>query len=91
MINTRKQVYKLIDGERAYQNKKWGVDSGRAEMPEHSPQEWLTYIKDYAEEALHIGAREPWETGEAKQMANIRKIAAIAVAAMEEHIVEPRK
>jgi hypothetical protein len=91
MINTRKQVYKIIDGERAYQNKRWGIDLNRKSMPEHSPQEWLTYIKDYAEEGLHIGAREAFETGEPKQMEIFRKIAAIAVAAMEEHEVEPRK
>lgn len=79
----RKEVYELIDSERSYQEERWHGHK-------HSPQEWLTYIRDYCEEALHVGTREDDATCLPKQMANIRKIGALAVAAMEQHPTLPR-
>lgn len=77
----RQEVYALIDGERTYQDARWvDAESGGHN---HSPQEWLTYIADYAAEALHVGCREADEVAFKKQMDSIRKIAALGVAAME--------
>ena len=81
---TREEVYKLIDGERAYQDKRWNRDTTSSEGI-HTPQEWLTYIVDYAQEALHIGAREPDNICKLKQMDIVRKIGGMAVAAMEQN------
>jgi hypothetical protein len=82
-VLSREQVYKLIDGERAYQDERWNPDT-TASGGLNSPQEWLTYIADYTAEALHAGCREADQTVRPKQMEAIRKIAAMAVAAMEQ-------
>lgn len=79
---TRQGVYEVIDSERDYQESRWNP-STTTSGGNHSPQEWLTYIRDYTEEALHIGCREADQICMEKQMANMRKIAALAVAAME--------
>jgi len=84
----RQEVFALIDGERFYQDARW-VDSENSQH-NHSPQEWLTYIADYTAEALHIGCREADEVAFDKQMASMRKIAALAVAAMENLGAPPR-
>jgi hypothetical protein len=71
----RSRVYELIDGERAHQDRRW---PGHA----HSVTEYLVYIRDYVEDALH---RVTHESGENGIKPNVRKIAALAVACMEEH------
>jgi hypothetical protein len=81
-VLSRAEVYDLIDGERAYQDDRWNENTTVTEG-NHSAQEWLTYMRDYIEEALHIGCREADQTCLGKQMANIRKVGALAVAAME--------
>jgi hypothetical protein len=89
---TRPEVYILINGEREYQDWRWGTDLRsvpgtdlrREGLQQHSPQEWLTYIQDYTNEALHIGVRKEDSVAEEKQMAIIRKIGGMAVAAMEQ-------
>lgn len=85
---TRQEVYALIDGEREYQQVRW--DTPENHQHNHSPQEWLTYIEDYTREALHVGCREADDVCLEKQMAAIRKIAALAVAAIE-NIGAPRR
>jgi hypothetical protein len=85
---SRPEVFALIDGERAYQDARWvGSEVGQHN---HTPQEWLTYIADYTAEALHIGCREADEVAFDKQMAIMRKIAALGVAAMENLGAPPR-
>jgi len=56
----------------------------------HSAQEFLTYIESYTREAIEVGCRRP--DPEAKEFAlhALRKIAALAVAAMEQHGVRER-
>ena len=80
----RADVYTAIDEERAYP-KKWEnpelTDSGGR----HSNVEFLVYIKDYAEEALHIAARKPDPEARVQNTHALRKIAALAVAAMEQN------
>jgi len=87
---TRAEVYTLIDGERDYQNKRWNV-STTSSQGWHSSQEWLSFIQDYASEGLHLGAREADQVAYNKQLAIIRKIAAMGVAAMEQHGAPPRE
>jgi hypothetical protein len=81
---TRAEVYQAIDGERAYQ-KKWEnpdlTDSGGR----HSNVEFLVYIRDYVEEALHAATRKPDPAAVADCTNGLRKIAALAVAAMEQN------
>jgi hypothetical protein len=81
---TREEVYTLINGERNYQDLKWGTNP-QAKHANHSPEEWLTYIEDYLNEAKHILSREAYGVCEEKAMDITRKIAAMAVCAMEQN------
>ena len=89
----RKEVYYLIDVERDYQDRRWDNDSetraGKSDFPdsEKSIAEWLNYIEFHLNEAKHaVYALEP-----KKATASIRKIAALAVRAMEIHGAPERK
>lgn len=77
-------VYEAINGERDYQ-RKWEdpvtTDSGG----KHSNVEFLVYIRDYVEEALHFASRNPDPAAVPVCQHNLRKIAALAVAAMEQN------
>ena len=75
----RKEVYKLIDGERDYQDEIWDdMDAG------WTPAEWLSFIEGYVEKTKEALLGCPTiEIGRSNQMAIIRKIAGLAVVAME--------
>lgn len=75
----RSEVYKLIDEEREYQDKQWG--KGKF----NSIEEWLVYIEDYINESKHIVTRGTKENTYHRCMCNFRKIAAMAVCAMEQY------
>ena len=77
MKATREQVYDAIDDERDYQEQRW-------ERPahNHSATEYLVYIDHYVKKAFASVSTEENELG---ALDNLRKIAALAVAAMEEH------
>jgi hypothetical protein len=79
----REDVYKLIDGERAYQEKIWNSETTESGGL-HSPCEWLVYMQDYLTEALHMASRNPDPEATRMVMNNIRKITAMGVAAMEQ-------
>jgi hypothetical protein len=80
----RTDVYKLIDGERAYQEVRWGPRL-------HSPEQWITYMEDYLTEAKHILSRELSLTADPKAMEIIRKVTAMGVCAMEQIDTAPRE
>lgn len=74
----RSKVYELIDGERAYQQAQGHPDNAA------KPIRWLDAIQYYTDKA--------WSnTHEDEVMSNIRKIAALAVAAMEQYGCPPRE
>jgi hypothetical protein len=75
---TREQVYQAIDGERDYQERRWGAPGGT-----HSNLEFLVYIRDYVEEAMHRLSREADDQVRSATQESMRKIAALAVAAQE--------
>jgi len=83
----RQTVYACIDDERDYQLERWGTDG--IEAP-HSLCEFLVYIRDYTEEALHSMSRERDGVASEKALKNLRKLAALAVAAQEQHGVRFR-
>ena len=86
---TRQEVYELIDGERKYQDDLW-LPMDESKHDNHSPEEWLLYIEDYTNEAKHILAREAYGIAESRAMDIMRKIAAMAVCAMEQNGAPPR-
>lgn len=81
---TRTAVYSAIDAERQYQEG-WKnpdlTDSGGV----HSNLEYLVYIRDYVDEALHIASRKPDSEARVQNTHALRKIAAMAVAALEQN------
>jgi hypothetical protein len=81
---TRKTVYKIIDGERDYQD---NLGSDRTDNSDHSVGDYLTMLDSYLRKAQDGWTDYPGNTMSLKQ---IRKIAAIAVRCMEEHGAEPR-
>jgi hypothetical protein len=87
---TREAVYALIDGERAYQDRRWNDDTTESGGV-HSFEEWFTYIEDYVSEAKHILSREPIQTARPKAAAIMRKVAGMAVCAMEHNGAPPRE
>ena len=84
----RARVYAAIDGERDYQERRWGnAPSGG----KHPVTEYLAYMQDYLTEALHQVARNA--DPEAAEMAlhTVRKITAMGVACMEQNGAPERK
>lgn len=85
----RQTVYELIDGERDYQDQRWNPETTTSQG-QHSWEEWFMYIEDYLQEAKHALARNAKQDAH-KTAANImRKVAAMAVAAMEQLGAPPR-
>lgn len=80
----REVVFELINEERDYQDTRWTSETTTSGGL-HSWEEWLTYIADYVQEAQHILSRESKQNAHARVGANMRKIAAMAVCAMEQH------
>ena len=77
---TREEVFKLIDEERMFQDNMWGDTYDK----QWAPSDWLIFIDWYLDEARNgLRGCDSVEDGRTKQMDNIRKIAALAVAAME--------
>lgn len=85
----RKEVYKLIDGERDYQNSLWNGEL-MTNKGIHSLEQWCVYIEDYVNEIKRSFSREPREVATLKGLNNMRKIAAMAVCAMEQNGAPPR-
>jgi hypothetical protein len=79
----RQDVYKLIDGERDYQDSRWNENT-TATKGKHSPEEWIVYMEDYLAEAKHILSRESAPKAYEDAMAILRKVTAMGVAAMEQ-------
>lgn len=79
----RNDVYRLIDGERDYQEWRWNTNLREDGIPDEqkAPAEWLNYIKYHLERAEITN----YELSKADTMEEIRKIAALAVRAMEIH------
>lgn len=86
---TREDVYKVIDGERAYQDSRWGStkSSGREGAGERSIDEFILYIAGYANDAQQVASH----FGDAdEKLAVVRKLAGLCVACMEQHGCPPR-
>jgi hypothetical protein len=81
LLTARADVYRAIDSERAYQDRRWNhPDHGR-----HSIGEWLVYIDSYLSEAKQELTRQPDPFASADALETIRKIAGMCVACMEDH------
>ncbi len=88
-MSERSAVYAAIDGERSYQAKRWNEETADSKEL-HSITEFLVYIRDYTEEALHYVSRNADPDANEFALHSMRKIAALAVAAMEQRGVRSR-
>lgn len=85
----RKDVYKAIDSERDYQDVIWNSTTTAGDL--HSFEEWFTYITDYVLEAQHKLSRSNQDDGYEFSRHSMRKVAAMAVRALEQHGAEQRE
>jgi len=81
---TRQEVYSAIDSERDYQDRRWNPQTTTS-GGKHSLEEWLVYMEDYINEAKHIMSRSSKQESEPQALNIMRKVAAMAVSAMEQH------
>lgn len=74
----REVVYSVIDGERDYQDKKWGTVHARPKQV----GAWLTLMRHLLTEA-----EAKWATshGDTEALDIIRKLSAVTVACQEQH------
>lgn len=86
-MTSRAEVYRTIDGERDYQDRVW-QESGANGNGVLSIGEQILLIEEYAAQARTAWSREA--APEMDALGIIRKIAAIAVHAMEDHGVVKR-
>jgi len=86
----REDVYKLIDGEREYQNERWKEGGTESGTHVHTPEEWIVYMEDYLAEAKHILSRNGIPDCYPQAMGIIRKVTAMGVCAMEQIKTNPR-
>ena len=78
---TRLEAYNAIDRERDYQDQKFGTERNP------STGEFLVYLQSYVSDAVFDLTHEP---GDKTALGTIRKIAALAVACMEQNGVVER-
>lgn len=79
---SREVVNQVINEERDYQDQMWPHPEH-----DHTLTEYLVYIRSYVERGLEAVSHS---NGDEHLLDNIRKIAALAVAAMEYHGVSHR-
>jgi hypothetical protein len=85
----RENVYKVIDSEREYQEKKWGktLSGDRVGNGERSVDEFSLYILGYTNDLVECASHL---SDDAQKLEIIRKIAGLCVNCMEQHETKPR-
>ncbi len=80
----REEVYRLIDGERAHQEQKWGT----IEAHPHEVGGWLLIM-----EQLLAKARAAWvgSRGDTPALDELRQVVSTGIACLEQHGCPPRK
>lgn len=80
----RKEVYKIIDGERDYQDKKWG---GKEHDETHSIDEWINYMIICLGRACKA---DTFDNDSEKALDELRQVIALGIACFEIHGVPDR-
>lgn len=80
----RNAAYNAINSERDYQEIKWDGNP-------HSITEYLVYMNDYINEAMHVVSRKADAEANPIALDTIRKVTALGVACMEQHGAPLRK
>ena len=85
---TRLEVYAALDSERDYQEMRRQRDGsttigGDGSVHDHSPEEFLLYMKSYLDEAITVAARTWGPDCKPAIMEIVRKVTALGVANIE--------
>lgn len=88
---TRQEVYRVIDGERDYQEMRKKRDGTHPTDRDHTPEEYLVYMKVYLDKAFEISTITWGADAPEKTLDFIRKVTALGVAAMEGNGAPERK
>jgi hypothetical protein len=85
----RRDVYKRIDSERNYQDFRWNTNLREGDVPDEEKPvaEWLNYIEFHLLKAKNSN----YHWNKEASLAELRKVAALAVRAMEIHGCPERK
>lgn len=81
----RSEVYKLIDGEREYQNSKRPL-AGQKDDKDHSVGDWIIFMERLLSEAKN----EIYHLDENAALTFVRKATAVGIACMENNDTDPR-
>jgi hypothetical protein len=86
----RDEVFDLIDGERGYQLRRWGLmgEDGNLHDPEKSVADWLVYMKHHLDRAFAELTTNP---GTIEALEQVRKVTALGVACMEQYQTPARR
>lgn len=79
----RNRIYNAANGERDYQDKRWG---GR----EHELECWFTYMRSYIREAEELLSRNDKDAVLPQVQDILRKLIALGVACAEQHGIRER-
>lgn len=81
---TLDNVYQALRSERSYQHRRWGCrqPDGRITEVRHSVEDFVIYARSYYNEAMNRYARQD---GIADTLDALRKVAGLAMAAIEQH------
>lgn len=81
----RKEVYEILNGERDYQDKKWG---GKQHDNYHEVEAWIIYMQHNLNKAIEaISTQRGIQGG----LEHLRKVTALGIACFEVHGVPRRK
>ena len=81
IVTARSAVYRALDSERAYQDSKFENQEDRGGAIDRSLDEFILYIKQYADEAGALTTHE----NEEEALNFVRKVGALCVGCMERH------
>jgi len=85
MTTPRSEVYKALDSERDYQDKRWenyrGLDGVHENATDRTLDEFILYMEEY----LQMARSHSVHGQEAEGLNMVRKVTALGVGCMERH------
>jgi hypothetical protein len=79
----KNEVYNRVDGELEYQDKRWVIRREANGTPDESkpPSEWISYMQQHINDAN----KGVYNLDDEEALAQIRKVAALAIRCLEIH------
>jgi hypothetical protein len=86
----QQEALEAVIGERAYQDTRWNAKTTASEG-KHSVTEFIVFIEHYLANAKRILSTDPEPRATEQALHDIRKVASLAVVAMEQNGVRKRQ